>query len=51
MARSHTFVEINHEQITTVILFPLIQEGCYQIQAKVWLTSQEKSVVELTVST
>ena len=37
-ARSHTFVEIDHEIISTVILLPsadLFKKGCYQLQAKV----------------
>ena len=31
-ARSHTFVEIDHEIISTAILLP---KGCCQLQAKV----------------
>ena len=37
-ARSHTFVEIDHEIIFTVILLPSAEsfkEGCCQLQAKV----------------
>ena len=37
-ARSHTFVEIDHEIISTVILLPsteLFKNGCCQLQAKV----------------
>ena len=37
-ARSHTFVEIDHEIIFTVILLPSadsFKEGCCQLQAKV----------------
>ena len=37
-ARSHTFVEIDHEIISTVILLPSAQsfmKGCCQLQAKV----------------
>ena len=37
-ARYHTFVEIDHEIITTVILLPsadLFKKGCCQLQAKV----------------
>ena len=37
-ARSHTFVEINHEIISTVILLPSshsLKKGCCQLQAKV----------------
>ena len=46
--RSHTFVEIDHEIISTVILLPsadLFKKGCCQLQAKVlmctnyWLTA------------
>ena len=36
--RSHTFVEIDHEIITTVILLPSadsFKKGCCQLQAKV----------------
>ena len=36
--RSHTFVEIDHEIISTVILLPsadLVKKGCCQLQAKV----------------
>ena len=37
-ARFHTFVEIDHEIISTVILLPsadLFKKGCCQLQAKV----------------
>ena len=37
-ARSHTFMEIDHEIISTVILFPSadsFKKGCCQLQAKV----------------
>ena len=37
-ARYHTFVEIDHEIISTVILFPsadLFKKGCCQLQANV----------------
>ena len=37
-ARYHTFVEIDHEIISTVILLrsaDLFKKGCYQLQAKV----------------
>ena len=37
-ARSHTFVEIDHEIICTVILLPSadsFKKGCCQLQAKV----------------
>ena len=47
--RSHTFVEIDHEMIPTVILLPSadsFKKGCCQLQAKVcaqitgyWLTA------------
>ena len=42
-ARSHTFVEIDHEIISTVILLPAAEsfkKGCCQLQAKVcaWST-------------
>ena len=38
LARSHTFVEIDHEIISTVILLPSpesFKKGCCQLQAKV----------------
>ena len=38
LARSHTFVEIDHETISTAILLPSadsIKKGCCQLQAKV----------------
>ena len=44
-ARSHTFVEIDHEIISTVILLPpaeSFKKGCCQLQVKVckyWLTA------------
>ena len=56
-ARSHTFVEIDLEIISTVILFPSAEsfkKGCCQLQAKVcarllvnclFKLAQEKSVV------
>ena len=37
-ARSHTFIEIDHEIISTVILLPSavsFKKGCCQLQAKV----------------
>ena len=37
-ARYHTFVEIDHEIVSTVILLPsadLFKKGCCQLQAKV----------------
>ena len=39
MARSHTFVEIDHEIISTVILLPSAEsfkKGCCQLQTKVY---------------
>ena len=59
-ARSHTFVEIDHEIISTVILLPSAEsfmKGCCQLQAKVcarllvnclFKLVQEKSVVRWT---
>ena len=56
--RSHTFVEIVHEMISTVILLPsadLFKKGCCQLQAKVCVNrlfkpTQEKVWLgELTV--
>ena len=56
-ARSHTFMEIDHEIISTVILLPSAEafmNGCFQLQAKVcarllvnclFKLAQEKSVV------
>ena len=41
-AQSHTFVEIDHEIISTVILLPSIdtfKKGCCQLQAKVFVQS------------
>ena len=41
-ARSHTFVEIDHEIISAVILLPSAEsfkKGCCQLQAKVWARS------------
>ena len=43
-ARSHTFVEIDHEIISTVILLPSpesFQKGCRQLQAKVCARSTD----------
>ena len=45
-ARSHTFVEIDHEIISTVILLPSAEsflKGCCQLQQ--FKLAQEKSVV------
>ena len=42
LARSHTFVEIDHEIISMVILHPSAEsfkKGCCQIQAKVYAGS------------
>ena len=59
-ARSHTFVEIDHEIISTFILLPSAKsfmKGCCQLQAKVcarllvnclFKLAQEKSVVSWT---
>ena len=56
-ARSHTFVDIDHEMISTVILLPSAEsfmKGCCQLQAKVcarllvnclFKLAEEKSVV------
>ena len=41
-AWSHTYVEIDHEIISTVILLPAaesVKKGCGQLQATVWLTA------------
>ena len=41
-ARSHTFVEIDHEIISTVILLPSAEsfkKGCCQLQGKVYARS------------
>ena len=41
-ARTHTFLEIDHEIISTVILLPSAEsfkKGCYQLQAKVYAQS------------
>ena len=60
LAQSHTFVEIDHEIISTVILLPSAEsfmKGCCQLQAKVcarllvnclFKLAQEKSVVRWT---
>ena len=59
-AQSHTFVEVDHEIISTVILLPSAEsfmKGCCQLQAKVcarllvnclFKLAQEKSVVRRT---
>ena len=41
-ARSHTFLEIDHEIISTVILLPSaksLKKGCCQLQVKYWSTA------------
>ena len=48
-ARSHTFVEIDHEIISTVILLPsaeAFKKGCCQLQAKVCARSTGKLLVQ-----
>ena len=58
-SRSHTFLEIDHEIISTVIFLPLIQEGLFSVTSKsicvheVLVNRLVKLVVrfELTVST
>ena len=48
-ARSHTFVEIDHEIISTVILLPSAEsfkKGCRQLQAKVCARSTGKLFVQ-----
>ena len=48
-ARSHTFVEIDHEIISTVILLPSAEQfkkGCCQLQAKVCAQSTGKLLVQ-----
>ena len=48
-ARSHTFVEIDHEIISTVILLPSAEsfkKGCCQLQAKVCARSTGKLLVQ-----
>ena len=42
LARSNTFVEIDHEIISTAILLPsaeTFKKGCCQLQGKVWARS------------
>ena len=61
-ARSHTFVEIDHEIFSTDILFPSpesFKKGCCQLQGKVWhkvlvnclfkLAQENVWLVELTI--
>ena len=48
-ARSHTFVEIDHEIISTVILLPSadsFKKGCCQLQAKVCARITGKPLVQ-----
>ena len=48
-ARSHTFVEIDHEIISTVILLPSAEsfkKSCCQLQAKVCARSTGKLLVQ-----
>ena len=48
-ARSHTFVEIDHEIISMVILLPsaeLFKKGCCQLQAKVCARSTGELLVQ-----
>ena len=47
-AWSHTFVEIDHEIISTVILFPFADsfKGCCLLQAKVCAQSTGKPLVQ-----
>ena len=48
-ARSHTFMEIDHEIISTVILPPSAESyknGCCQLQAKVCVRSTGKPLVQ-----
>ena len=48
-ARFHTFVEIDHEIISTVILLPSAEsfkKGCCQLQAKVCARSTGKLLVQ-----
>ena len=49
LARSHTFVEIDHEIIPLVILLlsaESFKKGCCQLQAKVCAQSTELSLVQ-----
>ena len=49
-ARSHSFVEIDHEIISTVILLPSAESfknGCCQLQAKVCAQSTGKLLVQV----
>ena len=48
-AQSHTFVEIDHEIISTVILLPSAEsfkKGCCQLQAKVYAGSTGDLLVQ-----
>ena len=47
--RSHTFVEIDHEIISIVILFPSpesFKKGCCQLQAKVCARGTGKPLIQ-----
>ena len=49
LVQSHTFVEIDHEMISTVILLPSadsFKKGCCQLQAKVCARSTGKPLVQ-----
>ena len=49
-ARSHTFVEMDHEIFSTDILFPSAEsfkKGCCQLQAKVWHKVQVNCLFKL----
>ena len=50
LARSHTFLEIDHEMISTVILLPSAEsfkKGCCQLQAKVSAQSTDDHLFKL----
>ena len=49
LVRSHTFVEIDHEIVSTVILLPSAEsfmKGCCQLQAKVCARINGKPLVQ-----
>ena len=49
-ARSHTFMEIDHEMISTVILVPSVEsfkKGCCQLQVKVCARSTGNCLFKL----
>ena len=53
-AWSHTFVEIDHEIISLVILLPLIQEGLLSVTGEImcmnyWFTAKSKFAMEKSV--